>query len=67
MAEQIEFNQQKELTTKKNMDSLTPSTSNPFDNPVKDHLVKRKQTTYSLFLGQKYLIQNLCPSYQNKI
>ena len=34
MAEQIEFNQQKELITNENMDSLTPSTSNASDNPL---------------------------------
>ena len=67
MAEQIEFNQQKELITNENMDSLTPSTSNPSDNPVKRSPSKKKTVNIYLFLGQKYLIQNLCPSYQNKI
>ena len=42
MAEQIEFNQQKELLTNENMDSLTPSTSNPSDNPVKRSPSKKK-------------------------
>ena len=42
MAEQIEFNQQKELTTNENMDTLTPSTSNPSDNPVKRSPSKKK-------------------------
>ena len=42
MAEQIEFNQQKELITNENMDSLTPSTSNPSDNPVKRSPSKKK-------------------------
>ena len=42
MAEQIEFNQQKELITNKNMDSLPPSTSNPSDNPVKRSPSKKK-------------------------
>ena len=43
MAEQIESNQQKELTTNENMDNLTPSTSNPSDNPVK-RLPSKKKT-----------------------
>ena len=42
MAEQFEFNQQKELITNENMDSLTPSTSNPSDNPVKRSPSKKK-------------------------
>ena len=42
MAEQIEFNQQKELTTNENMDTLTPSTSNPSHNPVKRSPSKKK-------------------------
>ena len=47
MAEQIEFNQQKELITNENMDSLTPSTSNPSDNPVKRS--PSKQKTVNIF------------------
>ena len=42
MAEQIEFNQQKELITNEIMYSLTPSTSNPSDNPVKRSPTKKK-------------------------
>ena len=42
MAEQIEFNQQKELTTKENTDVLTPTTSNPSDNPEKRSPSKKK-------------------------
>ena len=42
MAEQIEFNQQKKPITNENMDSLTPSTSNPSDNPVKRSPSKKK-------------------------
>ena len=47
MAEQNEFNQQKELIANENMDSLTPSTSNPSDNPVKRSPSKKK--TISIF------------------
>ena len=42
MAEKIEPNQQKELTTNENMDTLTPSTSNPSDNSVKRSPIKKK-------------------------
>ena len=47
MAEQNEFNQQKELIANENMDSLTPSTSNPSDNPGKRSPSKKK--TVSIF------------------
>ena len=42
MAEQLEPNQQKEHSTNENMDTLTPSTSNPSDNPVKRSPIKKK-------------------------
>ena len=69
MAEQLELIEQTEDSITENMDTLTPSTSNPSDNPIEDHQVRRKQSklTYSHSLGQKYSIRNLCLYYQNKI
>ena len=42
MTEQLEPNQQKKHPTNENMDTLTPSTSNPSDNPVKSSPIKKK-------------------------
>ena len=42
MAEQLEPNQQKEHSTSENMHILTPSTSDPSDNPVKSSPNKKK-------------------------
>ena len=44
MAEQIEFNQQKELSTKENTDVLTPNTSNPSDKPENRSPSKKKNS-----------------------
>ena len=69
MAEQLELTEQTEQSITENMDTLTPSTSNPSDNPLERSPSKKKtaKLTYFLSLGQKYSIQNLCLYYKNKI
>ena len=42
MAEQLEPTEQQDYSTNENMDTLTPSTSNPSDNPVKRSPIKKK-------------------------
>ena len=42
IAEQLEPTEQQEYSTNENMDTLTPSTSNPSENPVKRSPIKKK-------------------------
>ena len=69
MSEQLELNEQIEPSNTNNMKTLTPSTSNPSDNPSERSPSKKKtvKINYLHSLGRKYLIRNLCLYYQNKI
>ena len=51
MAEQLEPTEQQDYSTNENIDTLTPSTSNPSDNPVKRSPFKKKTVNIFPFSG----------------
>ena len=65
MAEQLELYEQIEPSNTDNMDTPTPGTSSPPDNPSGRSPTKKK--TVKISLGRRYSIRNLCLHFRNKI
>ena len=69
MAEQLELTEQIEHSKTDNMDTLTPSTSNPSDNPLERSPSKKKTVKVNIFpfSWPEIFDSKLCLYYQNKI
>ena len=69
MAEQLELTEHIEHYKTDNMDTLTPSTSNPSDNPLERSPSKKKTVKVNIFpfSWPEIFYSKLCLYYQNKI
>ena len=68
MAEQLEFTEQTEHSITKNMDTLTPSTSNPSDNALERSPSKKKTVKINIFSFSwpEIFDSKFMSAYQNK-
>ena len=69
MSEQLELTEQIEHSKTDNMDTLTPSTSNPSDNPLERSPSKKKTVKITIFpfSWQELFDSKFMSVYQNKI
>ena len=68
MSEQLELTEQIEHSKTDNMDTLTPSTSNPSDNPLERSPSKKKAVKITVFpfSWQEIFDSKFMSFYQNK-